>query len=284
VRSVVRWEGACRWFAPRERGRQRSATDALFYASAELRGKVPRLEIFYVLRTRRIQAPWGGIPPFKLVSTHAPAFCRARATLMIPLPLPVCADADNNQKVAAIPYEQATGGAANAAAGGRGGARVEKVNNVSGSSAGAGSGEFHLYRKHRRDEEARLAGMARSHDAQLLDREHKERVERHAAEAEGKTAKNAEKRRKKRLRELAKRKLPAGASAAGGGGGEEDESEEEEEEEEGEDGAGGAPAAKRHAAAGSATPGAATASEGSAAPPGDARGDSQGGCQADTPG
>ena len=84
---------------------------------------------------------------------------------------------DNNPNVAAQSYEQATGRTGRegkddddgaAAKGGvsvvPGGAKVPKlrtehVENVAGSTAGAGSGEFHVYRAQRRREYTRLENM-----------------------------------------------------------------------------------------------------------------------------
>ncbi|KAJ1461934.1 hypothetical protein M885DRAFT_505949 [Pelagophyceae sp. CCMP2097] len=80
------------------------------------------------------------------------------------------------------------------------GARVEKqkVNNVMGSTAGAGSGDFHMYRHSRRTEMLRVEGMERSAEQEALDDAFDERVSSKRKECEDRTAKNAEKRRKKK--------------------------------------------------------------------------------------
>jgi hypothetical protein len=77
---------------------------------------------------------------------------------------------DNNSSIRKVTYEQAAAqgasgggggdGSTNAAGGGiRANVRPEKVVNPYGSTAGAGSGEFHLYRHGRNREMARLRNM-----------------------------------------------------------------------------------------------------------------------------
>jgi hypothetical protein len=70
------------------------------------------------------------------------------------------ADGDNNPNVAALSYEKASGGRVPKPDGGPAGrVVVPKVNNVSGSTAGAGSNNFHEYRGERRREYFRLKHM-----------------------------------------------------------------------------------------------------------------------------
>ncbi|XP_037582538.1 LOW QUALITY PROTEIN: PRKR-interacting protein 1 homolog [Dermacentor silvarum] len=105
----------------------------------------------------------------------------------------------------------------------------EFVRNVMGSSAGAGSGEFHVYRHLRRKEYARQKYIdQRAHEDQL-DVDFRERVERNRREAEARTAKKRAKRQ--RRKQKLKERRTSGKASAGSGGqeGEDDSSEEDEE-------------------------------------------------------
>ncbi|CAN0093072.1 unnamed protein product, partial [Phaeothamnion confervicola] len=96
---------------------------------------------------------------------------------------------DNNPRNVQVTYEQAKG---------EGRIKVDKVDNVAGSTAGAGSGEFHMYRAHRRLEMQRLAKM--STDAEEDERRDKLEAARTGKQAlcEEKTRKNAEKRKRRK--------------------------------------------------------------------------------------
>ncbi|KAK4197212.1 hypothetical protein QBC40DRAFT_181642 [Triangularia verruculosa] len=75
----------------------------------------------------------------------------------------------------------------------------EIVTNVQGSSAGAGSGEFHVYKAARRREYERLRQMEEETAAEKAQREfEEERLERKRKDEE-KTRKNREKRNKKKM-------------------------------------------------------------------------------------
>ncbi|RKU47408.1 hypothetical protein DL546_007815 [Coniochaeta pulveracea] len=93
----------------------------------------------------------------------------------------------------------------------------EIVTNVQGSSAGAGSGEFHVYKASRRREYERLRAM----DEEVRNEKEEEEFERIRREKEErdaeKTRKNREKREKKLKAKMGKGK---GSGKAGEGGGE----------------------------------------------------------------
>ncbi|KAM0234932.1 hypothetical protein ACHAP5_009927 [Fusarium lateritium] len=88
----------------------------------------------------------------------------------------------------------------------------EIVTNVQGSSAGAGSGEFHVYKASRRREYERLRSMdedlRREKDVEEFGKEKSERDRRD----EERTRKNREKREKLKARQNKKGKGPAGAT------------------------------------------------------------------------
>lgn len=106
----------------------------------------------------------------------------------------------------------------------------EFVRNVMGSSAGAGSGEFHVYRHLRRKEYARQKYIdQRAHEDQL-DVDFRERVERNRRVAEERTAKKRAKRQR-RKQKLKERRTSGKASAGSGGQGGEDDSSSDEDEE-----------------------------------------------------
>jgi len=70
--------------------------------------------------------------------------------------------------------------------------------NVMGSSAGAGSGEFHLYRQMRRKEQSRLKQLAYRKVRDELDAEFKQKLEENEKASAEKTAKKRLKRQKKK--------------------------------------------------------------------------------------
>lgn len=74
------------------------------------------------------------------------------------------------------------------------------VRNVMGSSAGAGSGEFHVYRHLRRKEYARQKMIQSKSHQELLDEEYQQKLEDNRKKAEEKTAKKRAKRLKKKNR------------------------------------------------------------------------------------
>ncbi|KAM3965305.1 PRKR-interacting protein 1 homolog [Aphomia sociella] len=72
------------------------------------------------------------------------------------------------------------------------------VRNVMGSSAGAGSGEFHVYRHLRRKEYARQKFIQEKSEKEKLDDEYHRKIEENRRIAEEKTAKKRAKRLKKK--------------------------------------------------------------------------------------
>ncbi|RMY44394.1 hypothetical protein D0863_16224 [Hortaea werneckii] len=93
----------------------------------------------------------------------------------------------------------------------------EIVTNVQGSSAGAGSGEFHVYKASRRRENERLKAMDEENEREVRDREFEERVGGMRRRDEEVLRRNREKREKARAR----KKKGGGKGAADGkeGGG-----------------------------------------------------------------
>lgn len=82
------------------------------------------------------------------------------------------------------------------------------IRNVMGSSAGAGSGEFHVYRHLRRKEYARQKHMKLLSEREILDMEFQEKLEENKRIAEEKTNKKREKRQKKKCKQKNKAKKP----------------------------------------------------------------------------
>lgn len=74
------------------------------------------------------------------------------------------------------------------------------VRNVMGSSAGAGSGEFHVYRHLRRKEMARLKDLEEEAKVDELDAKFQEKLEANRRFAEERTAKRRKKRDKAKQR------------------------------------------------------------------------------------
>ncbi|XP_008696748.1 PRKR-interacting protein 1 [Ursus americanus] len=83
----------------------------------------------------------------------------------------------------------------------------EFVRDVMGSSAGAGSGEFHVYRHLRRREYQRQDYMDAMAEKQKLDAEFQKRLERNKIAAEEQTAKRRKKRQKLKEKKLLAKKM-----------------------------------------------------------------------------
>ncbi|KAL5485455.1 hypothetical protein ACEPAI_8097 [Sanghuangporus weigelae] len=90
----------------------------------------------------------------------------------------------------------------------------EMMKNVQGSSAGAGSGEFHVYKAARRREYERLKVMDETVQKEMVEREFEQKKRQWEETAEVKTAKNRAKRQKKK--EKAKAKSNPSNTGSGG--------------------------------------------------------------------
>ncbi len=117
----------------------------------------------------------------------------------------------------------------------------EFVRDVMGSSAGAGSGEFHVYRHLRRREYQRQDFLDKMADKQDEDQEYLNKVEQNREAAEERTAKRRKKREKLKQKKLMAKKAKQEANNKKEDGdksshsSEEEEKEEEEEEREADD-------------------------------------------------
>ncbi|XP_070706041.1 PRKR-interacting protein 1 homolog [Pempheris klunzingeri] len=117
----------------------------------------------------------------------------------------------------------------------------EFVRDVMGSSAGAGSGEFHVYRHLRRREYQRQDFLDRMADKFGEDLQYLDKVEKNKEEAEERTAKRRKKREKMKNKKLMAKKAKLEAKNKNddddksSGSSEEEEKEEEKEEREAED-------------------------------------------------
>ncbi|KAJ6649610.1 PRKR-interacting protein 1 like, partial [Pseudolycoriella hygida] len=82
------------------------------------------------------------------------------------------------------------------------------IRNVMGSSAGAGSGEFHVYRHLRRKEYARQKYIQQKSKQETLDEEYQQKLEDNRLQSEQKTSKKRAKRLKKKQNAKNKAKMP----------------------------------------------------------------------------
>mmetsp|Transcript_19200 Transcript_19200/g.31886 ORF Transcript_19200/g.31886 Transcript_19200/m.31886 type:complete len:224 (+) Transcript_19200:91-762(+) len=124
----------------------------------------------------------------------------------------VQAYADNNANMRSIPYEQASG----AAEAKTGAVKAEKVHNPYGSTAGAGSGEFHVYRHARAREALRWKEMNDAERERALDEEYQLKLEANQTEEERKTAQRRKKRQRQKEAKMKKKNLALGEVNLGG--------------------------------------------------------------------
>ncbi|PNS14953.1 hypothetical protein CAC42_2182 [Sphaceloma murrayae] len=89
----------------------------------------------------------------------------------------------------------------------------EIVANVQGSSAGAGSGEFHVYKASRRREYERLRVMDEESRKEQEDAEYERKMEELRRKDEQKTSKN--KKRREKMKQKQAKKGPGGGEAEG---------------------------------------------------------------------
>ena len=121
----------------------------------------------------------------------------------------VQAFADNNANMRSVSYEQATGQGQGASASGsadnasRGSVVAEKVHNPYGSTAGAGSGEFHTYRHARAREMARWKKINADEAEQKAQEEFTKKV---TQDSESEAEKTEKRRRKRERAKEAKRR------------------------------------------------------------------------------
>ena len=83
---------------------------------------------------------------------------------------------------------------------------TERVLNVHGSTAGASSSEFDVYRLGRRRELDRLNAMEQETRKAVVEELYVAKIERNRIEAEERTKKNAEKRKKKKMKKIVNKK------------------------------------------------------------------------------
>mmetsp|Transcript_25261 Transcript_25261/g.30539 ORF Transcript_25261/g.30539 Transcript_25261/m.30539 type:complete len:223 (-) Transcript_25261:154-822(-) len=135
---------------------------------------------------------------------------------------------DNNPSMRNVPYQQATGSTETK----KGVVKTEKVNNPYGSTAGAGSGEFHVYRHARLREMNRLKDLDREEEEKALEDEYRSTVDKYKTEEEKKTEKRRKKRQRGKAAKMRKKNLKEmGVDTGNGSKNELDEAEEDEDEE-----------------------------------------------------
>lgn len=122
----------------------------------------------------------------------------------------VQAYADSNSNMRSVSYAQATGSSEVK----KGTVKAEKVSNPYGSTAGAGSGEFHVYRHARSRELERWKKMDEQEKQERLDQEFVDNRKRAAEESLSKTDKNRRKRQRQKEAKLRKKNLQLSGVAA----------------------------------------------------------------------
>ena len=121
---------------------------------------------------------------------------------------------DNNPNMRIVSYEQATGGGTGAttnhnstAAPAAAAPRPDKVFNPYGSTAGAGSSEFHVYRHARTREMVRLAQLEDEKTKQIEKEEYDKKIHDWNVEDIQRTEKNRKKRKRQKLAKQRKKNM-----------------------------------------------------------------------------
>jgi len=110
---------------------------------------------------------------------------------------------DNTAQMRSISYEQASGSAKDKP----GSVTAEKVHNPYGSTAGAGSGEFHVYRHARAREAERWKQINEEEKEKMLDKEYQEKLAKNTTEEEQKIERRRRKRQRAKEAKLKKKNL-----------------------------------------------------------------------------
>ena len=116
---------------------------------------------------------------------------------------------DNNPNMRVVSYDQATGGANqnNTNATPAAAPRPDKVFNPYGSTAGAGSSEFHVYRHARTREMVRLAQLDEEKNKKIENEEFEKKMNEWKVEEQTRTEKNRKKRKRQKLAKERKKNM-----------------------------------------------------------------------------